>query len=118
MECIREDIVVSNHGYDRMKERFGLNRKAAARMARKAYLNGINPKQATGCLKRFITDHTITDNLDNAQPYVYGENLFCFVKTVNDVTGEEINLLTTAFKLPKSLLPQVLSIQKKNKRAC
>lgn len=46
------DIVITDHAYDRMKERLGWNKKAGARMAQKAYTDGTTHGETRGSLLR------------------------------------------------------------------
>ena len=48
------NLRISKHAYDRMKERLGMNKKAAQRIAQKALSNGIGREETSGCLQRYI----------------------------------------------------------------
>ena len=48
-------INITKHAYDRMKERLGFSKKAAARMADVAYLEGISHRETNGRLNKYIS---------------------------------------------------------------
>ncbi len=75
-ECL-ERLVISRHGYTRMKERNGWGKKAAARMIRKIYEQGRRPSQVKGYLKGWIRK-----KMEGARAgrefILFGENLYIF----------------------------------------
>lgn len=72
-----EEVIISRHAYTRMKERNGWNRKAADRMAKRVYLEGLRPEQVKGYLKRWINKKF--DYCNEGDEYVlYGEMLYIF----------------------------------------
>jgi hypothetical protein len=48
-------IEISEHAYQRGKERLGLSRKAFARLAERAYLDGMTHKDVHGRLHKYLT---------------------------------------------------------------
>ena len=71
------DIVITDHAYDRMKERLGWNKKAGARMAQKAYINGVTHGATRGSLHRYL-DSVYLAYHNASQMRIYGEALFIF----------------------------------------
>ena len=47
-------VEITEHAYDRMKERLGWNRKAGQRMANKAYTEGKTHGETRGSLHRYL----------------------------------------------------------------
>lgn len=83
------DIQITEHAYDRMKERLGWNRKAGERMAQKAYIEGKTHGEVRGSFHRFLDGVYLSHgNANNLR--VYGEALFVF-------SG---NRLITVYALP------------------
>lgn len=71
------EIEITIHAYDRMKERLGWNKKAAARMAQKAYADGITHGETRGSLHRYL-DSVYLSHFNADQMRIYGEALFIF----------------------------------------
>lgn len=72
-----EEIVVTKHAYDRMKERNGWNRKAANRMAKIVYSEGLRPQQVKGYLKLWLNKKY--DLCNEGDDYIlFGERLYIF----------------------------------------
>lgn len=82
-------IQITDHAYDRMKERLGWSRKAGERMAQKAYLEGQTHGETRGSLHRFLDGVFLSHgNANNLR--IYGEALFVFCG----------NKLITVYALP------------------
>ena len=71
------ELEITNHAYDRMKERLGWNRKAGERMAYKAYTDGITHGETRGSLHRYL-DSVFLACGNATQMRIYGEALFLF----------------------------------------
>lgn len=71
------EIEITNHAYDRMKERLGWNRKAGERMACRAYTDGITHGETRGSLHRYL-DSVFLSYGNATQMRIYGEALFLF----------------------------------------
>ena len=71
------DIVITEHAYDRMKERLGWNRKAGQRMANKAYTEGKTHGETRVSLHRYLDSVYLSYGNAN-QMRIYGEALFIF----------------------------------------
>ena len=56
-----ENILVTAHAYDRLKERNNWNKRAASRMAEKAYAEGKDLRDASGCLKNWYLNRPERD---------------------------------------------------------
>ena len=74
------NITITDHAYDRAKERLGLKRESLNRVAVKAFEGGKKHGDIKGTLHRFITklwfEHK---NCNNVR--IYGENIFFFCNT-------------------------------------
>lgn len=103
------EVVLTQHAYDRLRERLGLSKKAAERIAIKAYENGIRHGETNGRLFKYILSMTYAYKNKGACNILYGENVYCFVNE------GEIARLITVFGIPKNLLDISLKKQKKKK---
>ena len=101
-------IFLTNHAYDRMKERVGVGRKAAERLVFKAYEGGIGKDKARGSLYRYIICETRRECYGGTDVKIYGEMVYCFMDTSDGAT-----ILVTVFCIPGSLKKQALGAQRK-----
>lgn len=85
-------ITITQHAYDRSKERLGFDRPATDKMALKAFTDGVAHGQAKGRLKRYFDKLYLEyKNANNVR--VYGENIFLFSGST----------LITVYQLPHDL---------------
>ncbi len=101
-------IFLTNHAYDRMKERVGVGKKAADRLVTKAYEKGISKECAKGSLYRYMTSEARESYKNNTVVRIYGEMVYCFTETAEGA------LLVTVFCVPGSLRKQALGAQRRN----
>jgi hypothetical protein len=86
------NIVITEHAYNRAKERLKWKKATLDRMAYKAYKEGLSHKEVNGRIKNYLEDIYRADTkLNNMR--VYGENIFIF-------TGSR---LITIYRLPNDL---------------
>lgn len=85
-------MTITEHAKQRMKERCGFNKKAAERMAKKAFEQGITHAQTKGKLNKWITS-LYFKNVKANNIRVYGG--FCYV-----LCGET---LVTVIPVPANL---------------
>lgn len=87
-----EEIVITEHAYDRAKERLSYNKNALERMANKAYFSGLKHEDTKGKLNKYLTKlwhlHKSANNIR-----IHGENVFIFIN----------NTLITVYQLPNNL---------------
>lgn len=71
---------VSDHGTDRMRERLGIPKKAAARMAEKALIEGTPHYEFSGSLRRYLDWIVLHDLPRHGAKVVrvYGQHVFLF----------------------------------------
>ena len=100
------NIEISNHAFDRMHERLGLNKKAIIRMVEKAYELGLTHSQASGNLHKYISQQNNLYKHKGSCIKIYGENVFIFNQQVNKI------ILVTVFQLPNNLKSLALTLQK------
>lgn len=85
-------IIITDHAFERAKERLSLNRKVFMKLSEKAFDKGLKHSEMKGNLKKYATaiwfKYKTGDNMR-----VYGENLFLFEK----------NILITVYQLPNNL---------------
>lgn len=101
---------VSRHAETRAKERLGLDKKAAARIAVKALAIGLRPDQTSGDLRCYL-DEEISRYRDHGQVYdlrLYAQRVFVFCDSH----------LVTVFNIPKNLVRLYLKARKSPKVFC
>lgn len=78
----REDdtVYISEHAFERMKERCGLNRKAAMRLVKKVYDNGEDISRSKGYLLRWAKQKTI-GSPEYDKLIIYGDYVYIFAYT-------------------------------------
>lgn len=95
------NIHITDHAYQRMKERCGWNKKAGARMADLAFNNGIRHQDTKGSLHRFI-DKIYLSHQNASKLVLYGQAVFIFGRG---------NVLVTVYAVPSRLRKMVPSIK-------
>lgn len=85
-------ITISNHAYDRAKERLGFDKKATDKMAVLAYGHGTKHGDAKGRLKKYI-DKLFLEHRTANNTRVYGEAIYLFHNQT----------LITIYRLPNNL---------------
>lgn len=96
-------IIITDHAYQRAKERLSLNAKTFYKLALKALDNGITHSQTKGKLNRYITSLFFKSYSGN-NVRIYGDNIYIFDK----------KKLITVYRLPGEFLPIVRKILKIN----
>lgn len=87
-------IVITDHAFQRAKERLGFDRRAAERISLKAYVAGKKHAQCKGRLKRYLDALYLQyHNANNMR--VYGEAVYLFCG----------NKLITIYNLPNEYKP-------------
>lgn len=85
-------IEISEHAFKRLSERSGLSKKAAYRIAEKAFTQGITHSETKGNLNKYITSLYFNNtNANNIR--LYGDKVYIFV-------GE---VLVTVLQIPSNL---------------
>lgn len=85
-------IIITDHAYNRAKERLKLSRAAFSRLAETAFTDGKKHSEAKGNLKKWITS-VYFKNKEMNNIRIYGENCFFFSK----------NVLVTVYQIPNNL---------------
>ena len=106
-------IDITKHAYDRMKERLGLSKKAANRMAEIAYAEGIKHGDTNGRLYKYISSQAYAYMKKGYCLKIYGEAVYCFINGKDEET--ETSSLVTVWVIPQNLKNQVLGLQRKKK---
>lgn len=92
MENENNEIIITQHAYDRAKQRFSWKPDVLDKMAKKAFIEGIQHKELKSKLHKYITKiwfkHRSCNNVR-----IYGENIFFFSN----------NILITTYQLPNDL---------------
>lgn len=85
------EIYISDHAMERLKQRNNWNKKTALRMIRKVYENGIDPQNVSGPISKWIkTREAVKEPGDVLK--LYGNNLYIFNRQT----------LITVYAVPKS----------------
>lgn len=82
-------IEISQHAYERAKERLGFTREALERHAARAFSAGVQHDETRGRLKRFVDALYLKERSAN-QTRIFAEHVFLFCN----------NKLITVFELP------------------
>jgi hypothetical protein len=102
MILTESSIIITDHAYDRAKERFSLSRKALLRISVRAFNEGVKHSDTTGRLNKYISgvwnEYKTADNIR-----IYGEILFLFVS----------NRLITVYQIPNNLKGLIKKFKKK-----
>ncbi|HLO37370.1 MAG TPA: hypothetical protein VK173_02660 [Lacibacter sp.] len=94
MTTVQIHITITEHAYDRSKERLGWDKKATNRSAMKAYVAGKQHKRLPVALKKYIDGlYLQKETCNNIR--IYGEVVFLFAD----------NRLVTLYQLPNELKP-------------
>lgn len=84
---------ITDHAYDRAKDRFRWKKKTIERMAKRALENGMSHKDTKGSLRKYFSG--LWDKNKSANNIrIYGENVYLF----SGVT------LITLYRIPGSLI--------------
>lgn len=86
-------IQITDHAYQRMKERCGWNKKAGARMADLAFSHGIEHRNTKGKLHRFL-DGIYLSHQNASKLVLYGQAVFIFCRG---------NILVTVYAVPSRM---------------
>lgn len=93
------DIQITQHAFDRAKERSSWSESVLERMAQRAYTDGFEPKNMKARLKRFVDSKTIKHH---STVYLHGEVLYFFKQ----------NLLVTLYQIPNDLKGHLKKLKK------
>lgn len=86
-------VTVSKHAVRRLKERCGLNKRSAQRMADKAFTDGIRHSDTRGRLNKWVTSlYFYNRTADNIR--LYGDKAYIFAGST----------LVTVIQIPPDLL--------------
>lgn len=85
-------VIISEHAFDRAKERLGMDRKAFETLALKAFVSGMKHGECKGRLNKYITKLFMQNGTAN-NTRIYGEIIYLF-------SG---NTLITVYQLPNDL---------------
>lgn len=98
-------MVVTKHAQKRLKERCGVSKKSADRMAKKAYEFGMTHSETTGNLKKWV-DGLYFYNQTANQIRLYGDKAYIFRN----------QKLITVIQIPHNLVQFVKRREKKDEK--
>ena len=87
---------LTKHSISRLKERCGVTKKNAPKVARRAYTKGIKHSQTTGNLHRYL-DTLYLSQRNGTNMRIYGDSVFVFRE----------DTLITVINLPNNLLKEI-----------
>lgn len=96
---------ISNHAYARLRERSGLNKSAAERIASRALERGYHRSQIHGRLRKWVDSKCGEELFDDY--VVYGDKLFIF--------KHRRKVLVTVLQIPADLTKNLKDFIKKQK---
>ena len=89
-------IQISRHAEKRLRERNGLNKKSMQRIAERAFNNGLEHRDTTGNLRKWLL--SLKDKRNNVNKImIYGHQVYLFAG----------NILVTVFDVPGNLRKNV-----------
>ena len=105
------EIVLTNHAKERLKQRNGLNKKSMQRIAERAFNDGLDRKQTSGNLRKFLEPfYTYEENIFPVIK-IYGDKVFIFKEDDNfyfDDYGKKITRkvikLITVLQIPAEIM--------------
>lgn len=93
--------ILTKHAISRMKERCGITKANAPKIARRAYATGISHSSTTGNLHRFL-DSIYLSQKKGTNMRIYGNAVYVFKRDV----------LITVISIPDNLLDEVKKINR------
>ena len=115
-KMLKAEIVLTDHAYMRIKERMGLSKESAARIAEKAFYVGIDHSETTGRLHKYLAGEAYKYKKPGTRIVIYGEMVYCFVRMRTTKTGENFAVLITVIYIPNNLKNNALGLQKRKKK--
>lgn len=109
-------IKISEHAYQRIKERMGVGRKAAIKIVEDAFEKGITHAETNGRLRRYIDGQAMTHLQKGIQLKIYGGMIYCFVRDLDAGDEEDAYVLQTVLFVPDNLKWQALVLQFRKKK--
>lgn len=102
---MNEEVIITHHGYERAKQRCGLDAKALRNTAQKAWSDGLQPSELSGRLRRYVDGMAI----EKKGVYrIHGNHIFCFSADA---------VLITVLELPHAHRGAAASALRKRKRS-
>lgn len=93
VEVPTTELIITDHAYERAKERLGWKKQALNKMAKLAFDKGVKHKETKGTLNKYIyklwVSHKFCNNIK-----IYGEDIFFFSN----------NTLITVYRLDNKLI--------------
>ena len=116
-------IEVTDHAFNRLRERSGINRKAAVRLSERAYKDGLKHNEVSGDVFKYMSSVATKSNR-GCSLRLYGDKVFIFNKSsknneiITDNEGNRVIKLITIVQIPTNLIKKVnIQMEKKRERA-
>lgn len=106
------NIIITDHAFDRLKERSGLNKKAAVKLAEKAYNKGIKHSDTSGTLYRYVSS-VAGDSHKGATIRLYGDKVFIFNRNNKNENKERVIKLITVMQMPNNIVKKANALRTK-----
>lgn len=102
------NIYVTDHAYDRMRERFRIKKDSAYKMAIRAWEQGLKLGDLTGRLHRYVLSKIKAYHDKATHVRIYGELVYVFCRN-----QEGDMILVTVYGVPQDLKASAIGRQKK-----
>lgn len=116
-------IIITDHAFNRLRERSGINKKASVRLAEKAYSSGIKHSDVSGRLYKYVSSIT-GKTRKGADIRIYGDKVYIFNNRGKnsdlqyDEEGNRLIFLVTVMQIPNNLSKNVIgTMSKKNEKS-
>lgn len=105
---MNDKIIITNHAYDKAKERLRLSKKSFERLVHKAVFEGLTIADvSSGELYNYIICKTKMQRAqkdDRIDIRIYGENMYIFANSYDQL------ILLTVYQLPNNMKREALQI--------
>lgn len=102
-------VYITDHAYERMKQRLGLGRKAANKMAQRAFERGLIGANVKGGLNLYLCGRG-DDPDEQVMKFLYGEHIFVF--RPDNGTAR----LLTVYRMDSAYLTRAISAQRRYRK--
>lgn len=107
-------MTISDHAFERLKQRSGLNKSAAIRISEKAYKLGLTHSECKGNLFKWVCGTTRASKAGSSFR-VYGDKLWIFTREKIEGTQNYEVKLITVLQVPPNLKSSVDTLMAKKK---
>ena len=106
-------IIITDHAKKRMRERLKIPKRAVARAAWRAYVEGDQPEDYAGLMRNYLDDAA---DQNDCEVRVFQNNIYVFGKAEDDFSGETNAVLVTVHALDSPLKLRPTKLPTKHSR--